>query len=382
MADWDVLPETKELAKPTSKSIRLAALPSPVRSLGKRRPLGHVIFAAPRLETAAWVLDAPGHKEDGRAVPEKFHSEIHRTGTIQLPVGTFGVVQDVPAAGLEPTWILDAPGHKEDGHAVPEQFVSAIAISERRGCLNLPAGRFIVMRPPASSCSSMRRRVKFNAEAEVVQVAPKVDEPTWVFISPGFVEHSRPVPAPFLKDIVPTTTLPRLALQAGFFTVALEPDQQEGGGDQDDDIEAGYSAAKEGITVAGAGSPMSWVFVAPGHSLDGELVALEHIPEIVTDAQAGLLDLPGGTFTVVLQLPCKSRPRQTYKTCGARLPLTRTMSEILEIRPIISERSSRTRASSAPPMRSLSAWVGMAAHSRLDQCMLPVDSLSIAVCSA
>lgn len=410
------------------------------------RPLGHMLFAAPREEKAAWILDAPGHREDGNPVPEKFFETICKKGTIELPAGVFDVAQEFLAGDPEATWLLDAPGHQEDGRPVPENHVGQIVVSERRGSLMLGAGCFTVIRPTVSS-SSTRRRVSFNTEAEVHQVPPNPEEPTWVFDAPGFAEHGRPVPMDYVQSIVRTGTLPRVALPGGFFTVAFQPVHQEdvpkappcpttpnltskkgataralsrlraalpraadGSGVEgadvaevlaeetitegaeaaeakltgesnaegdaaptecdglsgtEDDKKGAATPGKDAVEVAPAiemlrrcfaaqaadfvaDVPQGWVLVAPGRPQDGELVPPKYIPNVVSDANMGRLELPGGAFTVVLQAPFKSQPRPAYKTAGARLPRARTNSEDPEPRACSNVACRRT--CSAPPL--------------------------------
>lgn len=260
------------------------------------RPLGHVLFPPPKKPGPRLVLHAPGKLEDGQPLPERLHGDVTKSGTLDLPGGTFNVAQLASSEGAGgPDWILDAPGHSEDGHVVPQQFVKDIVCDARKGSILLPAGRFTVfwLKPPGAR---ERRRLSFHAVPEVLLVAPIADGPRWVFDAPGYAEHGKPVPEDYVGQIVCTGTLPRISLPSGAFTVA----QQTAAGSED----------------------ASWTLDAPGHPQHGQPVPQKFVGSIVRDTRRGTLALPAGDFHVV------ERPRAAYKTAGPRLPLQRTMSEV------------------------------------------------------
>ena len=88
----------------------------------------------------SWIIQAPGFKEHGQAIPENYYEAIIQKGTLPLEAGTFGVVLE------SNTWKLHAPGHREDGSVVPDKFLDAIEANQGEGFLKLPAGRFTVRR--------------------------------------------------------------------------------------------------------------------------------------------------------------------------------------------------------------------------------------------
>lgn len=263
------------------------------------RPLGHVIFAAPRGPGMRWVIDAPGHEDNGQFVPEDLICEIKIQGNLKLPAGTFNVVQQCMVTGASGKWVLDAPGFKEDGCFVPEEFVGEIECDPEQGRLLLGVNHFNVVQKVVSSASPslIRRRVSFNAEPEVLEVPPCLGGETWIFDTPGYKEHGRPVPADYINQITVTGMGPRICLSGGSYSV-----MELHGSDK---------------------ATHSWILDVPGHPENGKPVPQKFVGSIVPDAKRGSLPLPGGTFNVV------QRPRPGYKTSGPTLPLKRTMSEVV-----------------------------------------------------
>jgi len=267
---------------------RLCARPAALR------PLGHVLFPAPMSPRFRWVLDAPGHREDGNPVPEKFIRDIVKKGSIALPAGVYNVVWKCGEQGESPKWVLDAPGHKEHGHPVPDKFLGDVISDSKQGSLSLAAGNFSVVK---RTSALTRRRVSFNVVSEEVPVSPRVGS-GWVFDAPGYKEHGSEVPESLVDQIQCTGTLPRLALPGGCFTVAQLPESE--------------------------GSGSRWVLHAPGHHQDGQKVPKKFVSGIDLRAKKGTLCLAGGTFTVL------QRPRPPYRRGGSQVPVKRTMSEILK----------------------------------------------------
>lgn len=265
------------------------------------RPLGHLLFAAPRTLDGNWVLHAPGHREHSQPVPAKFLQAINKKGTLALPGGTFSVYQE--SDGLDARWTLEAPGHKENGHPVPEAYIKNIVCDGKTGSLLLGAGRFTVMWQGLSSstASETRRRVRFDSDPEV-RVIQSTGGAGWVFDSPGYSEHGMLVPEAYTSQIEITGTSARISLPSGCFAVV----QQAGDFEQS----------------------RQWVLSAPGHAQNGRPVPQKYVERIVHDLKTGTLILPGGSFNVV------ERPAPAYKKNGcAPFPMKRTKSEVLMSRP-------------------------------------------------
>ena len=109
-----------------------------------------------------WTLDMPGHPEDGKCVPLHLVPHTVQVGTIELPAGTFVVVQGVASSTAEHVWMLCAPGYPEDGIAVPSQYLKRITVDPFRGSLPLETSRLSVLRSAPSGLSLAGGAVEGN----------------------------------------------------------------------------------------------------------------------------------------------------------------------------------------------------------------------------
>jgi len=122
--------------------------------------------------------------------------------------------------------VLDAPGFKEHGRLVPQKFIGDIVSSH--AFLLLKAGRLTVVQKPVTSRSKSRRRVSFNADSEEFQISCGGGE-CWVFeFDTPFCDRGTPVADDFVDEIVCHGAGPRVSTPSGSFKVIQLPESEGG----------------------------------------------------------------------------------------------------------------------------------------------------------